>query len=66
MANWIKDAIKPSHKGLLHRELHVPRGETIPSGKLKRAEHSENPKLAKRAILAETLKALHKRHGGEV
>lgn len=62
--NWIKGAI--SHPGALRKALHVPEGETIPSGKLKKAEHSENPTLAKRANLAETLRHLHKRHGGAV
>lgn len=48
-------------KGALHKELHVPEGKKIPSSKLKKAEHSKNPKLKKRAQLAETLKGL--RHG---
>lgn len=47
-------------KGALHKELHVPEGKKIPSAKLKKAEHSKNPKLAKRARLAETLKGLNK------
>jgi hypothetical protein len=46
--------------------MHVKEGETIPAGKLKKAAHSENPKLAKRANLALTLQKLHKRHGGGV
>lgn len=62
--NWIAGAVK--NPGALHRALHVPEGETIPSGKLTKAAHSENPTLAKRANLAKTLKALHKRHGGNV
>lgn len=63
MANWIKDAI--SKPGALHKSLHVPQGEKIPEKKLEKAENSDNPTLAKRARLAETLKKLHKRHGGE-
>ena len=62
--NWIAGAIK--HPGSLHKALHVPEGKTIPSGKLEKASHSENPSLAKKANLAKTLKTLHKRHGGEV
>lgn len=55
---WIQGAhIK---KGALHRELGIPEGEKIPEVKLERAAHSSNPKLAKRAHLAETLKGLHK------
>lgn len=59
--NWIKDAIK--HPGALHRELHVPEGKEIPAKKLEKAEHSDNPKLAKRARLAETLKGFHHEGG---
>ena len=62
--NWIKGAIK--HPGALRESLHVKEGETIPSGKLQKAAHSDNPTLAKRANLAMTLKKLHHRHGGEV
>jgi hypothetical protein len=60
---WIQKAVK--HKGALHKALHVPEGEKIPAKKLHKAEHSSNPKLAKRAHLAETLKGLHKAHGGK-
>lgn len=62
--NWIKGAIK--HKGALHKSLGVPAGEKIPASKLSKAAHSDDPKLAKRANLAMTLKKLHKRHGGDV
>jgi hypothetical protein len=61
--NWIKGAIK--HPGALRKSLKVKEGETIPTGKLTKASHSENPTLAKRANLALTLKKLHHRHGGE-
>lgn len=61
---WIQKAINPAHKGLLHRELHVPQGEKIPASKLAKASHSDNPAEAKRARMAETLKTLHRRHGG--
>lgn len=60
---WIQKAI--THEGSLHKQLHVPEGEKIPAKKLEKATHSENPTLAKRARLADTLKKLHKRHGGE-
>lgn len=55
---WIQKAIK--HKGALHNSLHVKEGEKIPESKLKKAEHSKNPKLRKRAVLAETLKKMRK------
>jgi hypothetical protein len=59
---WIHKAIK--HPGALHKSLHVPAGEKIPAKKLAKAAHSDNPKLAKRAHLAQTLKKLHKKDGG--
>lgn len=54
---WIKTAIK--HPGALRKELGVKEGEKIPEAKLEKAAHSENPKLAARARLAETLKGFH-------
>lgn len=56
--NWIAGAIK--HPGALRKSLHVKEGEKISESKLKKAEHSKNPKTAKRAHLAETLKKMHK------
>jgi len=55
--NWIAGAIKKP--GELHRNLHVPAGQKIPEGKLKRAE-AKGGKVGKRAHLAETLKSFHK------
>lgn len=55
---WIQGAIK--HPGALHRELKVKPGEKIPEMKIKKAEHSKNPLLRKRANLADTLKKMHK------
>lgn len=46
-------------KGALHRELGVAQGKDIPERRLEKAEHSDNPKLAKRARLADTLKSFH-------
>ena len=59
---WIAGAIK--HPGALHKELHVKQGEKIPEKKLQKAEHSDNPKLRKRAQLADTLKKINKKDGG--
>jgi hypothetical protein len=56
---WIQRAIK--HPGALRKTLKVKEGESIPEGKLKKAEHSKNPKTSKRAVLAETLKKMHKK-----
>jgi hypothetical protein len=47
-------------KNALHKEMGVPEGKKIPAKKLKKAEHSKNPTLKKRAILAETLGELKK------
>lgn len=56
---WIAGAIKKP--GALHKELHVKEGKKIPESKLKAAEHSKNPLMKKRAVLAETLKGFHKK-----
>lgn len=58
-AHWIQDM--HMKKGALREELHTPKGKKIPAAKLKKAEHSKNPTLAKRARLAETLKGLRKK-----
>ena len=52
--NWIGGL----HKGGLHESLHVKAGEKIPEKKILKAEHSRNPKIAKQAHAAETLKRL--------
>lgn len=48
-------------KGALHESLHVQEGKKIPESKIKKAEHSKNPTLRKRAVLAETLKGFKKK-----
>lgn len=55
---WIQGAIR--HPGALHKQLGIKQGKKIPAKKLAKAAHSKNPKLRKRAILAKTLKKLHK------
>jgi hypothetical protein len=55
---WISEAI--SSPGALHKDLNVPKGEKIPMKKLKKAE-KEGGKVAKRAILAETLRNFKKK-----
>lgn len=42
-------------KGALHSDLGVPQGEKIPAAKLETATHSRDPKVKKRAVLAETM-----------
>lgn len=56
---FIQKAIKKP--GALRKSLHVKKGEKIPEVKLKKAEHSKNPTTRKRAVLAETLKKMHKK-----
>jgi hypothetical protein len=56
---WIQEAIKKP--GALRKTLKVKKGEKIPESKLKKAESSKNPKTVKRALLAETLKKMHKK-----
>lgn len=55
---FIQEAIKKP--GALRKALHVKKGKKIPLSKLKKAEHSKNPTMKKRAVLAETLRKLHK------
>jgi len=55
---WIQKAIKKP--GALRKSLHVKKSEKIPEKKLVKAEHSKNPTMRKRAVLAKTLKKLHK------
>jgi hypothetical protein len=56
---WIQEM--HMKKGALHKELGVKEGKKIPEKKLKKAEHSKNPTLKKRAVLAETLKKVSKK-----
>lgn len=55
-----KIAIKPSHEGLLHKDLGVPAGEKIPAGKLNAAKaaakKSGNVAEEKRIVFAENAK----------
>lgn len=55
MANWIKGAIK--HPDALHKQLGVPKGKKIPTGKLNAAA-KKGGKLGQRARLAKTLRKI--------
>lgn len=48
--------IKPSHKGLLHKDTGTPEGERIPEKKLAKAEDSSDPAERKRAVFAANAK----------
>lgn len=56
--------IKPAHKGLLHKKLGVPQGQTIPMGKIRKAEGSASPALRKEASFAATAKTKFNHGGG--
>lgn len=58
MNNWIAGAVR--NPGALHAQMGVPQGQPIPPKALMSAANSNNPLLAKRARLAETLKKLPK------
>lgn len=45
--------IKPSHKGLLHKNTGTPQGQKVPVSKIKSAEHSSDPAVRKRAVFAD-------------
>lgn len=57
---WIQEALGEKSKGKLHKKLGVKIGKKIPASKLEKAEHSNNPKTRKEAVLAKTLKSFHK------
>jgi hypothetical protein len=48
--------IKPSHKGILRKDLHVPEGQKIPAAKLAAAKNSPDPAVRRRATFAENAK----------
>ncbi len=48
--------IKPSHRGLLHKDLGVPQSQPIPASKLQQALESANPAVRKRANFARNAK----------
>ena len=54
--------IKPSHEGLLHKNLGVAADKPIPAAKLEAAKHSESAAVRKRATFAENAK--HWNHSG--
>lgn len=56
-----KIKIKESHKGELHKDLGIPAGEKIPSGKLKAAEKTAGPAEKKRIVFAENAKKWNKK-----
>jgi hypothetical protein len=53
--------IKPSHKGLLHKDTGTPPGKKIPASKIEKAEGSSDPAVRKRAVFAENAKKWNKK-----
>ncbi len=49
---WMQRIEPNIKKGALHKEMHIPQDKKIPTKKLEKAKHSENPLLKKRATLA--------------
>lgn len=49
--------IKKSHRGLLHEDLGVPKGQKIPAAKLAQALRSPDPAVKKRAVFAKNFGA---------
>jgi hypothetical protein len=52
MTDYTPPKIKPSHKGLLHKNLGIAVGKKIPFSKLKKAANSKDPEIRKRANFA--------------
>jgi hypothetical protein len=48
--------IKPSHKGLLHKNTGTPANQKIPAAKLAAAKNSPDPAVRKRATFAANAK----------
>lgn len=62
MANWIKKAINPAHKGALRakaKRMGMKGTGPIPATIMGKLEHSSNPITRKQANLAKTLKGMH-------
>jgi hypothetical protein len=57
---WIQKATS-KNKGALREKLGAKPGKDIPEKKLQKAAKSKDPKLAKEARLAETLRKLRKK-----
>lgn len=53
-------SIKPSHRGLLHKDLGVPAGQPIPAAKMERAKASASPAERKRITFAENARKWNK------
>lgn len=50
-------SIKPSHKGQLRKDLHIPEGKPISAAELMKALSSSSPAIRKRAQFAKNAKS---------
>ena len=57
---WIQDAVRPSKKGTLRKELGAKPGKPIPAKKLEEAAH-KGGKLGQRARFAEVMRGMAKK-----
>lgn len=55
--------IKPSHEGLLHKNLGVAKGKKLSVKSEEKAKHSSDPAVRKRATFALNARKWH--HGGK-
>jgi hypothetical protein len=53
-------SIKPSHKGLFHKDTGTPKGKPIPLAKIKAKEKSSDPAVRKRAVFADNARKWNK------
>ena len=51
-----KSLIKPSHTGLLHKDLGIPEGSKIPLSRLESAKKNASPAEKKRIVFAENFR----------
>ena len=51
--------IKKSHKGLLHKNLGIPKNKKISIAALRKAKNSPNPKIRRRATFALNARKWH-------
>lgn len=65
MKSVMKKIFKQSHRGRLHRALHVPMGEKIPSSKIEKALHSSNSHVRHMAEAAQIGKHISEGNAGE-
>lgn len=56
--------IKPSRRGLLHKELHVKSGSKISTTKLDKAEKNASPAEKKRIVFAKNARKWNHNKGG--